>query len=289
MNQIIGFFGFGAMGGPMAENLLKAGYKIYTVFKRSPCVAENLSKKYDLTMLGSRAEVAKKSDVIITCLPDDTIVKSVLMEEEFAAAMKPGTVIIEMSSTTSAAICEVERFYLPKGVKVIDAPVSGGVSGAVNGTLTIFGSGETEALDSVRPILETMGNKVYSLGSCGNGKDFKNLNNLLLAVHTAAAAEVFHIAKKQGINLALLYDVICDSSGMSKAFATRFKKMMENDLEGGFKLSLGRKDLANALALAKTTPTPLARLVYELMLANSEYDNQDIAVMCKLFEERRNS
>lgn len=288
MNQIIGFFGFGAMGGPMAENLLKAGYRIYTVFKPLPCVAGNLSKQYDITMLGSRAKVAGESDVIITCLPDDAIVKGLLMEKEFAAAVRPGTIIIEMSSTTSDSIREIEQFYLTKGVKVVDAPVSGGVSGAVGGTLTIFSSGDDEALDSVRPILKAMGSKVYCLGPCGNGKDFKNLNNLLLAVHTTAAAEVFRIAKNRGIDLELLYNVICESSGMSKAFITRFKKMMEENLEGGFKLSLGRKDLANGLKIAGTTPVPVAGLVYELMLANSEYDKQDIAAMCKLFEERGN-
>jgi 3-hydroxyisobutyrate dehydrogenase len=283
--SIIAFFGLGTMGAPMAENLLKAGYKLCSALTPPPCLADKLAAAYGLEILPSFAAAAGKSDVIITMLPNDAVVKSFLTEPDFVASVRPGTIITEMSSTTGATVQEVEAFYKSRGVQIVDAPVSGGVVGAERGTLTIFGSGEKEAMEKVKPVLEKMGTKVYRLGSCGTGKNFKNINNLLLAVHTVAASEVFHLAKEQRLDLNLLYDVVCDSSGGSTAFKTRFKRMIEaNDLDNGFKLVLGRKDLGNALALAKKVPMPVAHLVYDLMLANAKNDNLDIAGMCKLFE-----
>ena len=284
MSKKVAFFGLGAMGAPMAENLLKAGYTLHTAINRSRVAADDLAKRYGLSIFPSIPEAAKDVDVVITILPADAEVKATLIKEALAASLKKDAVIMDMSSCTTEAIREVEAWYAPKNIPVVDAPVSGGVGGAQKGTLSIFASGEKEALQTVRPLLEVMGKEIFDLGSCGTGKAFKNLNNLLSTINVVAITEMFHVAKKQGFDMDKLFNVICASSGASASFTNRFKKMLNAEFEGGFKLSLARKDVANAIALGQGVPMPVSKLVHELMVANCECDNLDMSAMCKLFE-----
>lgn len=279
----IGFIGLGAMGYPMVKNLLAAGYSV-TVYDISRDAVRRLTDE------GARGaettvELAKASDVVITMLPADKHVKSVLMDEAFAKALPDGATIIDMSSCTTAAIQDVEAWYAPYGVKVVDAPVSGGVEGAANHTLSIFSAGDEDALRKVRPIFEALGRDIFELGGCGMGKAFKNLNNMITTCTVMVISEVCRIAKKQNYDMDKLYDMIMASTGMSRTFQSRFKRMVTGNYDGGFKQSLGRKDLGNAIALGEGEPLPVAKLVHELMLANAAYDNYDMAVVAKLFEK----
>ena len=280
----IGFIGLGAMGRPMAKNLLKAGYSV-TVNDVMPAAMDMLVSE-GAVAVDTTAKVAAASEVIITMLPGDKEIKQVLMGEEFSSSLAPGTVILDMTSCTPAGIMEVESYYKSKGVMVVDAPVSGNVEGAVAGTLSIFSSGEESALKKVWPLLEVMGGQLFSLGACGTGKAFKNLNNLLSISNLVIISEMYHVAKKNGYDMDSLYDMICASTGMSMSFKNRFKRMVNDDYGNGFKLSLARKDYANALSLGDGIPMPVSRLINELLLANSKYDNEDMAVICKLFEEQ---
>lgn len=281
----VAFFGMGAMGLPMAKNLLRAGHEVYTAVHHSTSFISELQNFEGFTLYKERNSAAQDADAVITILPGDKEVKAFLTDDSFAKALKPNTIIVDMSSCMTQTIREVESYYEAIGIQVVDAPVSGGTGGAEKGTLTIFASGSYEALNTVQPLFEAMGKTVFQLGICGMGKAYKNLNNLLLAVNVASVSEVFRIAQSQGLDMDRLYDVICASSGTSTAFEKRWKKMQSQSFEGGgFKLSLSRKDLKNALALAGDVPTPLATLTYELMLANSAYDDQELAAMCKLFE-----
>ncbi|MDR1049057.1 MAG: NAD(P)-dependent oxidoreductase [Synergistaceae bacterium] len=284
MTQCVAFFGLGAMGAPMAENLLKAGCTVRTAVNRSRAAADDLAERYGLSILPSIPEAAKEADAVITILPSDAEVKSVLINDALAASLKKNAVILEMSSCTTEAVREVEDWYAPKNIFVVDAPVSGGPAGARNGTLSVFASGEKSALQTVRPLLEAMGNEIFDLGSCGTGKAFKNLNNLLTIINVAAVSEMFHAAKKQGFDMDKLFDVICAGSGVSASFKSRFKKMVNREFEGGFKLSLARKDIANAIALGQGVPMPISKLVHELLAANRACDDLDMSAMCKLFE-----
>ncbi len=281
----VAFFGMGAMGLPMAMNLLRAGHEVRTAVHRSAKFVEQLKGFDGFRLCGEKGEAVRDADAVITILPGDAEVAGFLMDDAFAGALAPGAVIIDMSSCKTQTIQQVELYYEQRGVPVVDAPVSGGTAGAEKGTLTIFASGDQSAQEKVRPLFEAMGKTIFQLGGCGMGKTFKNLNNLLLAVNTAATGEVFRIAQAQGLDMDRLYDVICASTGTSSAFERRWKKMQEQQFGGGFKLSLSRKDLKNALSLAEGVPTPLAALTYELMLANSAYDDQELAAMCKLFEK----
>jgi 3-hydroxyisobutyrate dehydrogenase-like beta-hydroxyacid dehydrogenase len=206
------------------------------------------------------------------------------MDDALAVSLKKEAVILDMSSCTTEAIREVEAWYAPKNIPVVDAPVSGGVAGARNGTLSIFASGEKSALQTVRPLLEAMGKEIFDLGNCGTGKAFKNLNNLLSTIGVVAIAEMFHVAKKQGFDMDKLFEVVCASSGASASFKNRFKKMVNGEFEGGFKLALARKDVANAIALGQGIPMPVSKLVHELLVANGACDDLDMSSMCKLFE-----
>ena len=278
----IGFIGLGAMGRPMVKNLLAAGHEV-TVWDISQDAINALVS--DGAKAGeSTADLAGKCEIIITMLPADPHVKGTLMNEQFAAALKPGTKLIDMSSCTTDAIHQVEKFYDGKDIDVVDAPVSGGVEGAQKGTLSIFAAGSEAALDAVMTVLEVLGKQIFRLGACGMGKAFKNLNNLLSTANTVLVAEMYHVAKKHGFDTDKLYDMVCASSGMSASFKNRFKRMVDGNFDNGFKLSLARKDVGNALALGEGVPMPVSKLVYELLLANSQYDNLDMAVMCKLFE-----
>ncbi len=279
----IGFIGLGAMGNPMVRNLLAAGFPV-TVFDINRTAVERLVAE-GASGAESTPALAAQSEVVITMLPADRHVKGVLMDEAFAKALPQGAVVIDMSSCTMGAIQEVEAWLAPYGVAVVDAPVSGGVTGAEAHSLSIFSAGKPEALAKVRPVLEALGKTIFELGDCGMGKAFKNLNNMITTCTVTVLGEVFRVAKKQGFDLDRLYDMIMASTGMSRTFKERFPRMMQGNYEGGFKQMLGRKDLGNAIALGEGIPLPVANLVHELMLANKEYDNYDMAVMARLFED----
>lgn len=279
----IGFIGLGAMGRPMAKNLLKAGHSL-TVYDVVPAAVEALAAEGAQTA-DSLAKVAAAGEVVITMLPGDKQIKQVLLSDEFTANLKQGTVILDMTSCAPDSIVEVEGYYKEKGIMVADAPVSGNVEGAVAGTLSIFAAGDDAALKKVWPLLEVMGKQLFSLGACGTGKAFKNLNNLLSISNLVIISEMFHVAKKRGYDMDSLYDMICASTGMSMSFKNRFKRMVNDSYDNGFKLSLARKDYANALAMGEGVPMPVCKLINDLLLANSKYDGVDMAVICKLFEE----
>lgn len=284
--QTIAFFGLGAMGKPMADNLLKAGYQVRTCLHRKPASSvKDLAQYPGFSLCADKKEAVRGAQAVITMLPGDSqILDFLVYDTDFADSISEGTVIIEMSSCTTQAVQQVEEFYQSRGVVVVDAPVSGGTKGAENGTLTIFSSGDPNACDAVRPLFEAMGKTIYRLGACGEGKTFKNLNNMLLNVNLLACCEVFRIAKSMNLDLEKLCGVISSSSGASAAMKGRWKKMITNDFEGGFRIALARKDLDNALKLADKIPVPLAKMTRELMLAGMEMDNLDLAAMCRLFD-----
>lgn len=280
MKQSIAFFGLGAMGEPMAANLLKAGYPVKSAVHKNRAAAERLAP-LGLELCPSPAEAAAGADVVITILPADPEIKEFLLEDGFAASLKEGTVIIDMSSATSDCVREIEAFYAGKGIPVLDAPVSGGVTGAEQGTLTIFGSGDEAAFEAVRPLLATMGKELYYLGPCGTGKAFKNLNNLLSVGNTVLVSEAFRIAQAEGLDTGLLYDVINASSGTSASFKARWPRMEKENFDGGFQLGLARKDVGNALKLGGGISLPLSDTVYQKLEGCTEFDKEDMAAVVK--------
>lgn len=279
----IAFFGLGAMGEPMAAHLLLAGHRVTTAIHRSRTAAERL-QPLGLTVCPTPAEAVQNAEIVLTILPTDHEVLSFLTDESLSSAISAGTVILEMSSTTKQAVQTVERFYATRGVAVVDAPVSGGVAGAENATLTVFGSGAPEALERVRPVLDVFSKTFYSLGQCGMGKTIKNLDNLLSMYNLMGLCEVYHIAMQNSVDPQLFYEVIGSNSGASRALTNRWFKLVNSDFTPGFTLRLARKDIKNALSLGEGIPLPMSTLLYELMSAASKYDNEDVNALRKLFE-----
>lgn len=282
----IGFIGLGAMGFPMAKRLVNAGYEVHTATHSNK--SASLEKTKQLKDMGAIiednfADVAKGMDLIITMLPADKEVKGVLLEKAFYDNVGENTILLDMTSCSPEAIMEVENEYLKKGIKVIDGPVSGGVSGAENGKLTIFGGGESEVIDSISDVFNVLASTVHHVGKVGQGKALKAINQMMVAINMMSVIEGFSIANKRGIDFDVMFNVIKESSGNSYAFERKFNNLVEEKFEGGFKLSLMRKDLMIALNSVENTPLPFANLLYDFFLMGKEYDDFDYSVISKLF------
>ena len=283
----IGFLGLGAMGLPMAKRLLAAGHSLRIAVHANPAPVREL-EELGAQAVSDSARVVDGVDVIVSLLPEDKQVVGVLLSTAVMEAVSPGTTIIEMSTTASSTVRLLAQQYAPRSVAVLDAPVSGGVEGAVNGTLTIMCGGSGETLEKSRPVLEALGKRIIHVGDIGAGKDMKAVNNLLSAVNMAAAAEGLLLAKKLGLDLDIAYDVIRTSSGQSFSFDTRFKRMVDHKYEGGFKLWLMMKDMRIALGEAQGLSMPLSHLAYQLYQMSGEKDRDlDYAAVARVFRGLR--
>lgn len=283
----IGFIGLGAMGFPMAKHLLEKGFEVH-IGKHSDR-KESLDRIDELKLLGAKvqnsiSDIPIEVDIVISILPSDKEVESVLLNDIFYNNTKEGTVIIEMTSCTPEAVVKLENHYLQKGVKVIDAPVSGGVIGAENGKLTIFGSGHEEDFNEIKEVLNAFAEKIYYIGKLGTGKVLKSINQMMIAINTMGLIEGFSVAKDQGIDLDTMYNVISESSGNSYSLNRYLDKLGQEDFEGGFKLSLMRKDIQTALKLVDNIPLPFTNLVYDLFLMGKEHDDLNFISISKLYE-----
>jgi 3-hydroxyisobutyrate dehydrogenase-like beta-hydroxyacid dehydrogenase len=282
----VGFIGIGNMGFPMAKHLLEAGYKV-NISKHSNR-EESLKRIKVLGDLGANTvdeiyEIPLGVDLIITILPTDKEIREVLLNEEFYNNVGKDTMILEMTSCSPDVVMEVEEYYRRKDVKVIDAPVSGGVKGAVNGTLTIFGSGEESTFKDIEKVLDVFSKKVYYVGALGSGKTLKSINQIMIAMNTLGVIEAFSVANKNNIDLDIMNEIIRESSGNSYAFQGYFNKIRNEEFEDGFKLKLMRKDLNTALKIGEDLPLPVSNLIHEMFLMGKKYDELDFSSISKLY------
>lgn len=196
------------------------------------------------------AEVAAESDVVITILPADRELKEVAAA--VFSGLKRGKALIDMTTASAAALLELEPAARQAGCRLLDAPVSGGVSGAVNGTLTIMVGGEEDLLEEWRPLLSSMGNRIVPVGGLGQGKVVKMVNQALAAVHLVALGEAFALGVRCGASPEMLYDVIRTSSGYSKMMDLRLPGfLLDGTFDPGFRLDLMKKDVRIALDSAQ--------------------------------------
>lgn len=284
MRKRIAFFGIGTMGTPMVRNLMKAGHEVVTAYYPNTPSIEILEKE-GLNVAGSNAEAAAGADIVITMLPEDKDIESVLLHPDLINAIQPESVVMDMSSSRADTAMKLSEAYGARGVYTVDAAVSGGQTGAVNGTLAIFTAGDQAVIEErAMPALTALGDKIHYVGRIGSAKTFKNLNQMLCCVNMAGVSEVFWLAEKSGIDLQKFYDVVMESTGRSFSFSSGFKAMMAGNVSGGFRQSLARKDLKNALALADGQPVPVAETVYQMMLLNREFDSMGMSSLYKLYD-----
>jgi 3-hydroxyisobutyrate dehydrogenase-like beta-hydroxyacid dehydrogenase len=256
----------------MARRVVGGGYEVLTTVhrRREPAV--------ELAAMGARildtpAEIARQAGVVITILPADAELKeTVLGEAGLIHGFSPGKVLIEMTTATAFSVQEVEKALAGLGGRVLDAPVSGGTPAAANGTLTIMAGGDGALLEECRPLLETMGTTILHVGTVGQGKVVKMVNQLMAALHLLAIGEGFSLGVKCGADPAVLYQVIKASSGYSKMMDLRLPGfLLAGSFQPGFKLDLMKKDVNLAIDSARTlgVPLPLGNLAGQVFAAAS--------------------
>jgi 2-hydroxy-3-oxopropionate reductase len=264
----IGFIGLGIMGKPMAMNLLKAGYSL-TVYDIVPeKLKEVVGAGADAA--GSSKEVAEKSEIIITMLPNSPEVKdAVLGRDGVLDGAKAGTILIDMSSIAPLASKEVAERAKEKGVIMLDAPVSGGEPKAVDGTLAIMVGGPAETFEEVKDILGIMGASVTRVGEIGSGNTTKLANQIIVALNIAAMSEAMVLATKAGVDPEKVFQAIRGGLAGSTVLDAKMPLALKGNFKPGFRIELHIKDLANALDTAHEigVSVPLSAAVMEVMQA----------------------
>ena len=284
----LGFVGVGAMGLPMARNLLRAGYELTFCTRRD--AAANTLAEAGGRRVADPAAVAAASDVVLTCLPADAeIAAAVLGERGVLSALPEGGTLIELSTATPMIVRQIAERAAGRGIGVLDAPVSGGTSGAEAATLSIMVGGDAAVLESCRPILEALGKKIYHVGPVGMGKIFKLCNQYLVGATTALVGEALALGVKAGADPRLLVEVISASSGASAALTGAAPQLLAPEPGPvGFRLDLMRKDVGLALALGQELRSPLivGAVAYQLYTAasNAGLGDRNMQELGKLIE-----
>ncbi len=264
----IGFIGLGIMGKPMSKNLIKAGYDLVVCDLNSAAVAE--LKELGASSASSAKAVAEASDVIITMLPNSPQVKAVVLGEGgVLEGIKPGSVVIDMSSIAPLASREVAAELSKKGAAMLDAPVSGGEPKAIDGTLSVMVGGEKEVFDKYYDIMKTMAGSVVYTGGIGAGNITKLANQIVVALNIAAMSEALVLATKAGVEPELVYQAIRGGLAGSTVLDAKAPLVLDRKFNPGFRINLHIKDLANALDTAHEigVPLQLTAAVMEMMQA----------------------
>jgi 3-hydroxyisobutyrate dehydrogenase len=255
------FIGLGVMGLPMARNLAAAGVCDLVVHDVDPARAHEVAAR-----AGEPAAEAGQADVLLLMVPSSDVVEQLLLGDGLLERLRPGSVVLDMSSSRPASTVELARRAAERGVRYVDAPVSGGQAKAVTGELSIMAGGDADPVERVRPLLSAMGSTIHRTGPAGSGHALKALNNLLSAIGIAGAAEVLTAGTKFGLDPKVMLDVINSSTGRNQATQVKFEPyVLSGTFDSGFALSLMVKDLRTALQIAEDTgtPTPVARTVVD--------------------------
>jgi 3-hydroxyisobutyrate dehydrogenase len=254
----------------MARNLAKAGFPL-TVTSRTFAKAESLAREWpSVRAVSEPAEVGRQSDVVVSSVPDAPQVEEVHVGEKgTAAGAARGTVVIDTSTIAAEAARTVAERLAERGVTFLDAPVSGGQKGAIEGTLTFFVGGDSAALEKSRPVLQVLGKRITHLGPSGAGQLGKAANQILVGVNLMAVAEALAFAKKAGLPLPALHEALTAGAANSWALEVLGKKMIDRDFKPAFAIKHQQKDLAIVLRTARENriPLPGAALVHQLLVA----------------------
>jgi 2-hydroxy-3-oxopropionate reductase len=262
----IGFIGLGIMGKPMAKNLLKAGHEVVVYDIMQANVEEVVAAGAKAGT--SSADVASQVPLVITMLPNSPHVKSVVMGETgVLEGATEGLKLVDMSSIAPLASQEIEKACATKGVRMLDAPVSGGEPKAIDGTLAIMVGGEKALFEEVKDILLVMGASAVHCGDIGAGNTTKLANQIIVGLNIAAVAEAFTMVKKAGVDPQLVFEAIKGGLAGSTVMNAKAPMMIEGNFKPGFKIDLHIKDLANALDTGHGvgSPLPLTAAVREMM------------------------
>lgn len=266
----IGFVGLGMMGYPMAHLLAKAGNTL-AVMDLNPQATAQFAAEHPGAQEANAPISFANADIVITMLPDSNTVEAAVLGKDgkdgISAAMKRGSVLIDMSSSEPLRSRQLAQALAEKGIDFLDAPVSGGVKRAVEGTLAIMVGGSAEVLSKCDAVLKAMGKTITHVGPPGAGHAMKALNNYVSAAGLVAAVEALHVGQTFGLDPEVMVNVLNGSTGKNNTTENKVKNfMLSNAFNSGFALSLMTKDLGIAMALGKSVsqPMPLGDEVLEI-------------------------
>ncbi len=293
MHPRIGFIGLGVMGRPMARNLLKAGFGLVVHSRTRASVDELVAA--GATAGQSAADVAGRSDIVITMLPDSPDVRLVVAGPGGVfEQVRAGMVIVDMSTISPAVARELAAEAGRRAADMLDAPVSGGEIGAVNGTLSIMVGGDARALEHVRPVLNAMGNpeRIIHVGASGAGQVCKACNQLAIGGALATVGGVFALARKAGVDPAKVREALLGGFAASRVLEVHGERILEGNYKPGFRTRLYHKDMGIALETARAhdVPLPVSAVIQQLvnaMMAAGKGDLDYSALATVLFDLAR--
>lgn len=253
----VGFVGVGTMGEPMAANLLKAGFDVVVVAHRNRAPVERLIAQ-GATEAATAAEMAGRVQAVVTCVSDDAAVEEVLLGEDgIAEGAQQGLVVVDTSTISPLTSQRLAADLAPRGVTLLDAPISGGQNGAIAGTLAIMVGGPREAYDRLLPVLEAMGKSITYVGDNGSALAVKLANNLIVAAAQIAISEALTMVAKAGVEPGLAHSILVNATAGSRQLDSLTSNLLAGNLEPGFRLSLMRKDMGLALDFGKALDVPM--------------------------------
>ncbi|MEF3076964.1 NAD(P)-dependent oxidoreductase [Methylobacter sp. Wu1] len=278
-----GMIGLGAMGVGMAGNLAKAGY-LTAVYNRTAATAQSLAEGLGVTAYETPQALAAEVDAVLICVSADQDVLDVV--NAVAAAIKPGSVVVDMSTVSSETARKAAAILAAKQAAFLDAPVSGGVEGASKGTLAMMIGGDADALEKVRPVLAAMANRIMHMGPTGAGQNTKAVNQIMAAGINQAVTEALAFGQTQGLPMDKVIEVISGGAAGNWFLEHRGPTMTRGTFAPGFKLALHHKDLKICQAMARqigasTTMIDMTLADYEQLMAAGLGD-EDISALYRL-------
>lgn len=280
----IGFIGLGIMGKPMALNLVEAGYTLLVSKKNKACGELEAAGAHPCS---TNREIARNSDVVITMLPDSPEVEEVVLGKDgVLEGIRSGSLFIDMSTIDPSTAQNIHSAMKKKGVDVLDAPVSGGQTGAESGGLSIMAGGSEKAFGRAKPLFEVMGKSYKLIGEAGAGQVTKACNQIIVGMTLLGVSEAFTLAKKAGIDLNKMREALLGGFAQSRILELHGRRIIDRNFEPGFKIKLHRKDMNIALQTGKELSVPLhgSAQVTSLMdsiiaQGNGELDHSSIALL----------
>ncbi len=256
MKERVGFLGLGIMGAPMASNLMEAGFEL-VLYNRTREKAEELAER-GAEIAASPREAAEKSDVAITMLPGPTEVEELVVGEDgLLKGAREGSLLVDMSTSSPVLARKLACCAGERGLGMLDAPVSGGDAGAIEGTLSIMVGGSEDDFERARPIFETLGKNVVRVGEAGAGQVAKAANQIVVALTIEAISEALVLGSKAGVDPAKILEALSGGLASNQVMEIKGAKLLSHDFEPGGKIEFQRKDLGIALAAAREYGVPL--------------------------------
>jgi len=289
MAEKVGFIGLGIMGGPMAQNLMEAGYEL-VLYNRTPEKAEEVAGD-GATVVGSPREVAESCDVVVLMLPDSPQVEEIVEGEDgVLEGLKEGALIVDMSTISPVVTRELAEKIEERGASMLDAPVSGGEPGAQQGTLAIMAGGSEEDFERARPLLEVMGDAITHVGPTGAGQTAKAANQIVVAVTLEGISEALVLASKAGVAPEKILEAISGGLAGSNVMEAKKENFLEHDFEPGFRVDLHHKDLGIALATGREygVSLPVTAIVDQMLesLKTKGRGDRDHSAILTLIEDQ---